>query len=151
MSWAQRLIRWLLRSRGQWSLRSMILTLCANDREILDKIDVDTVVERIEDYLAGLPLAYFLGVKGVMLLVEFAIPPISPKLLPMSFMPLEKRIKYVESWADSRFSWKRMSIYALKFVCLKQIYSEPALLQAIGYGPALQERTQGKCSSMARP
>jgi hypothetical protein len=144
MGGLQVLIRALLRTRGRWSLRRVVLAFCDNDEQVLSRIDVDTIVLRIEHNMAMLPFGYFLAMKIALFLMEFAIPPIAGKILPMSLMPAEKRIRYIESWVDSRFSWKRMTFYALKYLCLKQIYSEPALLEHIGYGPAYRARLAGR-------
>jgi hypothetical protein len=68
----------------------------------------------------------------------------------MLLMKPEERVRYIQSWGDSRFSWKRMTFYSLKYIVVKQIYQEPDLLDHIGYGRSMRERMEGRCSSMAQ-
>jgi hypothetical protein len=146
----QALIRSLLRTSGRWSLTKVVIAFCDGDEEVLSRINVDTIVRKIELYLVGLPFGYFLAMKIALFIMEYALPPVSGKFMPMMWMSPERRIRYIQSWADSRFSWKRMTFYALKYLCLKQIYAEPALLEHIGYGPALRDRQGGACTSMVQ-
>lgn len=150
MSGFQLFIRSLLRTTGRWSLRKVVIAFCDGDEEVLKRINVEAIVRKIELYLVSLPFGYFLAMKMALFIMEYAIPPVHTKFRPMLLMSPERRIRYIQSWGESRFSWKRMTFYALKYICIKQIYSEPALLEYIGYGPAMMERMEGKCTSMVR-
>jgi hypothetical protein len=146
----QTLMRSMLRTTGRWSLRKVVIAFCDGDEFVLSKINVESIVRKIELYLVSLPFGYFLAMKMALFIMEYAIPPVHSKFRPMLLMSPERRVRYIQSWADSRFSWKRMTFYALKYICLKQIYAEPDLLDAIGYGPSMRERMEGRCTSMER-
>jgi hypothetical protein len=133
--------------KNRRALRTVVHAYCAGDTQVLESINIDSVVARIDAYFMGLPLNLFIGLRFMIFLLEYAVPPLALKFRPMSRMKYEDQVHYLESWHHSRFLHKRLPVFGLKFICLSQIYSENKILDQLGYLPALQERMSGQCTS----
>lgn len=138
-----------LRSVMVWlasgSIDSITSAFCAGDDDVLQRISLPSVAFKIRTYLAGLPFAYFAGLLFLILWVDFALPPFVWKLRPMRFLPAKKQTHYLDTWARSRVSLKQIAYVGLRFLFLSRIYSEPQLLEFLGYGPGMKMRVEHDC------
>jgi hypothetical protein len=127
-------------SSGRHILRTFLLTMCAEDPEVLKHVRLTHVILRVERYLFELPFFYFLAVKISFYLIEYAIPPLGMKIRPFTWLSLADREKYLDQWQNSNFYPKRILFKAAASVCMSHLYSEHKLLQSIGFGKALEKR-----------
>ena len=122
------------------SLRSLVIAFCSGDPEVISRVSIEDVVTRVETFMEGMAMVHFMAFHFMIFIFEYATVPLTRKILPLRFLPMEKRIRYLDRWADSRFSPKRIAYIGLKYIVMSQIYSEHALLESIGYGPDLRSR-----------
>lgn len=126
-------------------LSGFVFAFCGGDPLVLGNIDVEAVVDRVGGCLKKMPVTYAIGLRCLILLVEYGIPPLVLKIRPMSSLPILQQVKYLDQWATSRFFVKRVGFIGLKFIFLPQIYSEAKLLQTLGYAHVLEERGGHRC------
>lgn len=138
--------------RGHHILEALILTLCADDPEILKNIRRRKVILRAEKFIGDLPLTYTLLAKFALYLIEYAVPPLAWKVRPFSRLSFEDRLTYLESWWASPFYSKRMIFKMLTSLCVPEIFSERRLLKKLGYGPSLTHRKEAsRAAALASP
>lgn len=140
MNGPQRLVYWLLKPRGRNMLRELIITMCAGDHAVLAHVRLQRVILRTEQYISELPFFYFLLFKATLLILNYALPPLSWKLVPFTSMDLERRLRYLEEWQASNFYYKRTLFKMVQVVCVSHLYSERRLLVSIGFEPSLEHR-----------
>lgn len=138
-------------ARGREIMKCLITTLCADDPAVLTRIRIQRVILRTEKAVAKMPLFYFVMLKVALYLIEYAIPPISWKIRPFTWMSLDERLQYLNEWATSRFYYKRMLLKLLVSICLPRLYSEKKLLLSLGFEKSLQHRTRRRWSSTGQP
>lgn len=126
-------------------LSSFVVAFSGGDPLVLDNIDLERVVDRVEKHLDQMPRLYSLGLRCLILLIEYGVPPLTARFRPMSTLPVSDRVKYLDEWGTSRFLLKRLGFTGLKFIFLPQIYSEKKLLFKMGYSRALEERMENAC------
>lgn len=146
----QRRIYNFFNPRGRTILKAVLSTMCADDPAVLTRVKLSRVILRTEKYISELPFFYFLMIKLSLYLMEYALPPLSWKLLPFSMMGLERRLRYLEEWQSSSFYPKRIIFRAASAVCLVNLYSERRLLTSIGFESGLQNRIAHQWSLTAR-
>ena len=134
------MLKRFLRRITHKSLRSVVVAFCSGDEEVLSRISIDDVVARVEKFMDGMTPIHFIAFHFMILTVEFSVVPITRKIRPLRYLPIEKKVIYLDRWCESHFSLKRIIYIAMKYICMSQIYSEHALLESIGYGPDLQIR-----------
>lgn len=132
--------------RGRRILETLIVTLCAGDPMVLEKIRMQHVVLRAEKHIAELPPQFFLGFKVVLYLIEFLSFPLVWKFRRFTRMKLEDRIWYLETWENSPVAIIRNLFKLVKAICVCHIFSEHRLLAEIGYGEAIEERMRKRPS-----
>jgi hypothetical protein len=140
-SW-QRVVYWLLKPRGRRMLRELIITMCAGDKAVLEHVRLQRVILRTEKFISELPFFYFLLFKFTLFVLNFALPPLSWKVLPFIWMGPERRMRYLEEWQASSFYYKRTLFKMVQCVCVSHLYSERSLLVSIGFGPSMEKREQ---------
>ena len=123
-------------------LREFIVTMCAGDQAVLEHVRLQRVILRTEKFVAELPVFYFLLFKLTLFLMNFALPPLSWKLLPFTWMSPARKLRYVEEWQASSFYYKRTLFKMVQAVCVSHLYSERALLVSLGFGPSMEKREQ---------
>lgn len=126
-------------------LSSFVLAFSAGDPLVLDNIGLERVVDRVEIYLAQMPPVYSWGLRCLILLVEYGVPPLTTKFRPLHRLPVSERVAYLDEWGTSRFFLKRIGYTGLKFIFLPPIYSEEELLFKLGYSRTLEERMVNAC------
>jgi hypothetical protein len=136
----QRLVHRLLMARGRRMLRELIITMCADDREVLSHVRLQRVILRTEKYVSELPFFYFVLFKLTLFIMNYALPPLSWKLRPFIYMKLDRRLRYLEEWAASNFYYKRTLFKMIQAVCVCHLYSERRLLVSIGFESSMQHR-----------
>ncbi|MBI3543875.1 MAG: hypothetical protein HY075_11435 [Deltaproteobacteria bacterium] len=129
-------------TRGRHVLREFIVTICAGDPAVLSSVRLQRVVLKTEKYVGELPVFYFLLFKLTLYLLNYALPPLSWKLRPFTWMNLEERQHYLEEWQASSFYYKRTLFKMVQCVCVSHLYSERKLLESIGFGESLAHREQ---------
>lgn len=146
----QRRIFGFFNNRGREVIKVLIATMCADDPMVLTRIRMQRVILRTEKNIANMPFFFFLMLKITIYLMEYAVPPLAWKFTPFTKMPLEARLKYLESWSGSRWYAKRMLMKLVLAICLPQVYSEKRLLISLGYEDSLQHRTSNQWSLTGR-
>jgi hypothetical protein len=136
----QRRIWIFLTFRGRRILESLVVTLCAGDEFVLSRVRMQHVVLKAEKQISELPFFFFFTFKIVLYVIEWAVPPLSWKFQRFTRMPLERRLEYLEEWEFSKFAAKRNLFKLVKALCICHIFSEPKLLESIGYGDAMRKR-----------
>jgi hypothetical protein len=150
MNGFQRAIYGFFNSRGRKIVRELIITMCADDPEVLTRVRLQRVILRTENYISALPFFYFLVFKLALYMIQYALPPLSWKLRPFTWMSLERRLRYFEEWQGSGFYYKRALFKMVQCVCIAHLYSERRLLVRIGFEPSMEHRQQSAMSH-ARP
>jgi hypothetical protein len=140
VSRAQKAIQNTFISSGRPILRTFLLTMVAEDPEVLKHVRLTHVILRVERYLFELPFFYFLAVKLSFFLIEYAIPPLGMKLRPFTWLSLQQRERYLDEWQNSNFYPKRILFKAAASVCLGHLYSEKKLLESIGFKGSMDKR-----------
>lgn len=140
MTAGETLIRRALNSRGRKILKEIIITMCAGDEQVLSRVSLKRVTLRTEHYVSELPLVYFIVFKFALYLLQYAIPPISRKLRPFTWLPLEARLDYLDRWKKSSFYFKRMSFKMVQAICVSHLYSERKLLDSVGFEASMLHR-----------
>lgn len=118
MSAPERIIRRIFQALARRALEKAVHAQCFSDPEVLAAVDVKSAAARIESSVAALRLPYFLATHLILAMAALT---------------------------GFRLPSRGMAFLALRFHVLAGIYSEPALLSAIGYGPAMDERKKGTC------
>ena len=142
MTPVQRLIYNFFYTRGRRILKELIITMCADDKAVLNHVRLQRVILRAEKYVSELPFFYFMTFKITLYLLNYALPPLSWKLTPFSWMPLERRLKYLNEWQSSSFYYKRTLFKMIQVVCVSHLYSERRLLVSIGFEKSMEHRQQ---------
>ena len=142
MTLVQRLIYNFFSTRGRRILKELIITMCADDKAVLTHVRLQRVILRAEKYVSELPFFYFMTFKITLYILNYALPPLSWKLMPFSWMPLERRLKYLNEWQSSNFYYKRTLFKMIQVVCVSHLYSERRLLISIGYEKSMEHRQQ---------
>ncbi len=143
MTLVQRLIYNFFNTRGRRILKELIITMCADDQAVLTHVRLQRVVLRTEKYISELPFFYFMTFKATLYLLNYALPPLSWKLKPFSWMTLERRLRYLEEWQSSSFYYKRTLFKMVQCVCISHLYSEKRLLISLGFEKSMLHRLQG--------
>jgi len=125
---------------GRRALRSLMVTLVAEDAEILAHVDLDAAVTRAEASLRRAPLLFFLTFEASLLLLEYGLPPFVWKLRRFSKCPLDKRLEIAMSFERARGALKQNGYKLLKVIALAGMLTEPSLLEWIGYGESMAQR-----------
>lgn len=141
----QNFIRRLLNARGRTILREMIVTMCAGDPEVLTRVRMQRVILRTEKYVSELPFIYFVLFKVCLYMIQFAVPPLSWKLRPFTWLSLDDRLAMLVRWQASNFYFKRMSFKMIQAVCVSHLYSERRLLESLGFGEGIKHREERTC------
>lgn len=136
----QRIVRRLLAPRGRKILREYIVTTCAGDPEVLTRVRLQHVVLKTEQFVSALPFIYFLLFKLTLFMLEYSIPPLALKLRPFTWLPLEKRLKYLEQFQGSSIYFKRTLFKMVHAVCVSHLYSERKLLMYVGFSRSMEHR-----------
>lgn len=123
MNALERIIRGVFRALARRVLEKAVRAHCHDDAEVLAAIDVRSAARRIESRMAGLRLPYFLATHLMLLLAALT---------------------------GFRLPARGIAFLALRYLVLTGIYSDPRLLSAIGYGPAMGGRRNGSCTLMAQ-
>lgn len=94
--------------------------------------DVDAVLlfDNYIDQLGKLPLKL---IKTVIYLFEYA--PMLTRFKRFTKMNPEQRLRYLQSWENSRFASERNILVMLKMLILMPFYSDDAVANAINYHP----------------
>ncbi len=141
-----RIVEWLM-PKGNHVLRSFMEALVAGDREILDKVRPESVIERIGNALRLYPFLMFLAVKATLFLLEYAAPLMTHTWQRFTRMPLEERVRYLEGWEYSALDMQRGLFLLIKASTLTALCAEPEMLDFAGYSNFMryrQERLLGK-------
>ena len=112
---------------------SLLLTLCGEDPEVLDRVNLPQVAERMRRYLSSLPPFYHFALVSALLLFEFMPYPISNKWRRFSRLPLDTRLRVVHQWLESSFFLKHLMMKGIRSFCIMQLYAEPKLLEHLAY------------------
>jgi hypothetical protein len=131
---------------GRRIVRELIVTMCAGDPDILERVRLQHVILRTEKFIAALPRFYFLLFWMAVYLLQYALPPLSWKLTPFTWMNLERRLRYLEEWQASDFYFKRMLFKMIQCICIAHLYSEERLLEGLGFAPSIEHR-RGRAST----
>lgn len=140
MTTGERFIRRALNARGRNILREIIITMCAGDEQVLSRVSLKRVILRTEHYVCELPLMYFVAFKLCLYLFQYAVPPISRKLRPFTWLSLDDRLDYLERWQTSSWYFKRMSFKMIQVICVTNLYSERKLLMSLGFEASMIHR-----------
>lgn len=122
MSALEKIIRKIFQVLARRALEKAVYAHCYGDAEVLAAIDVKSAALRIESRMAALRLTYFLA---------------THLMLAMAAL------------TGFRLPTRGIAFLALRYLVLTGIYSDPRLLSVIGYSPAMEERRNGTCTSMA--
>lgn len=123
MSALERIIRKIFQTLARPALVRAVHAHCSGDSEVLAAIDIKSAALRIESRMAALRLPYFLAMHLMLAMAALT---------------------------GFRVPSRGMAFLALRYLVLTGIYSDPRLLSVIGYGPTMDERRNGTCTSMAR-
>ncbi|MBI2605410.1 MAG: hypothetical protein HYW49_04945 [Deltaproteobacteria bacterium] len=123
MSAFEKIVRRFFQWLAQPALVRAVKAQCAGDSEVLAATDVKSAALRIESRMAALRLPYFMA---------------THLMLAMAAL------------TGFRLPSRGMAFLALRYLVLTGVYSDPRLLSMIGYGPAMAERRNGTCISMAQ-
>src|SRR5690606_31890322 len=129
------LARWLA-PRVRPSLRTLVLAFCAGDVEVLGRIELDRVVAGVAAHALGPPPPQGAG----FLLAAWAM------CLGLEDRRTEDQVRRLEAWAHSRLVLARIAHTAIRYACMGRIYSEPLLLDHIGYRKDRLARLEGGCT-----
>jgi hypothetical protein len=94
----------------------------------------DEMITFLDQFYAFFPFHMKLGFPMGLLLLEYGTFIFALKLRPFSKLSMTERKKYVEGWMNSRLGLRRDLIKGVKGVCLTAFYSQPAVMEHIGYG-----------------
>ena len=97
----------------------------------------DAMVEFLDNFYSYFPFHLRIGFPAGLYLLEYATVIFAFKLRPFSRLSLDERRDYVEGWMNSSISLRRDLIKGVKGVCLTAFYSQPAVMEHIGFN--LQE------------
>lgn len=140
MTSVQRRIWRFFMTRGDDILESLLLTLCTDDEFFTSRVKMARVAVRTKKFVRELPFFFFFSFKAILYLIEYAVPPIAWKFRRFSKLPLEQRLRYLETWENSRIPLKRIVFKLVKAACLCQIMCDHKILVDLGYGKAIQKR-----------
>jgi hypothetical protein len=129
-----------LKPKGRKTLHAILEALCVNDQVILSKINLDKLTDRIEQSVNELPMLYFMFFKITLFLIEYAMPPLAFKIRPFRWLNSEEKLSYLNCWVTSRIYSKRILFKLVSTTCLSHLYSEPAILETIGYKRSMDHR-----------
>jgi len=120
---------------GRWSRRSLraVAEVLIPSGAGAPEMDLDAVVVFADDWVRYMPRLFRLLFPIGLLLLELGALVLGPSLVPCSFMPLERRRRYLSAWARSRSSLRRDLIKGVKALCLFAYYSEPRVTAQLGY------------------
>ncbi len=116
-----------------------------DDPEVSRLVDRSRVLERMELFLKRLPGFYLTGLVFGIWIFDWISPIEIGRLPPFRKLRQPDRERCLDRWAHARLGLKRLVFMGIKFVTASQIYTEPALLESLGYGPALRDRKEGRC------
>lgn len=104
------------------------------DEKHADFGELDTV-ERIDEFLAGLPKHETKDLKSLLFAVENLPPVLGPKLGFFTALGDGDRRAYLRGWERSRFAFKRTGFAALKHLTMIHYWADRRAWKAIGYVP----------------
>ena len=120
--------------------RRLIESVCGADARVLERINIDHTITKIEEFVNEIPPFYRFCYRISLWVIQYAIPPLAWKLRPFSSLSDGQCSKYLESWRSSRFYFKRILFKLPVIVCVLNIYSNRSLLDEMGFGKSLQHR-----------
>lgn len=120
--------------------KHVLIAVCAGDEQVLKHADIERVTDHCMAYVATVPPLFRFVFSTMLLILEYAVPPIMLKLRPFSKLSLAQQMKVIENWHHSRFYGKRMGIKLLTLVCLSNLYAERSLLLTLGFKEAMEAR-----------
>jgi hypothetical protein len=128
---------------GVFCTEQLLIALCGGDYEFLKDVSFEPITAKIKNHIDALPIHLRFVHSLTLFLIANPIPPLSWRLRPFSKMSLDKQVKYLESWEDSRFAARRMMFKIVKVVYLIHLLSDPSLLKITGAYEWLQARKMG--------
>ena len=140
-------LRKILRYHRYRLLTAMVNSFFYDSGVIFSPISLKKAVLRTLHFIDRLPPFYRWSATLSILTIEFALPPLAWKWRRFTRLNQGAQAASLKDWHESPFYIKRMILRTITSVCLPQVYSEPALLRRIGYGPTLSNRAAGKCAS----
>lgn len=136
---------WLLRlllPRGRNTTKALIETLVAGDSDILSRVHMDAVLERMALHVRHYRMLFFLAMKAILYAVEYGAPLMAGSWRRFSRMSAEERERYLDAWEYNQFLYVRNAFTALKIALLISLLNERALLDFIGYTDSLRRRME---------
>jgi hypothetical protein len=122
-------------------LQHLVKAFFGHDPWILERISLDRVIFKICRYVAEFPTLHRFVFRLGLFLVQWGVPPLAWKLRPFTRLSPEAQLHLLQnSWQHSLFPAKRTLFLLLKVGCVCNALTEHALLEGIGYGPALDAR-----------
>lgn len=122
---------------------ALIKALVGEDPEILERVDMNRAMARVTETHGRLPKSIGWVFTLTIWMFGYGLPPFSWRFRNFSTLDAEARLRYLESWAGSRWMIKTNLFTLLRVVLLAGVLQEPALLDWIGYGEARQRRMRG--------
>jgi hypothetical protein len=120
-------------------MEAMLVTLVAEDAEILSRVDMEAALERVDRALKAIPPVLRAAYKMGLFLLEYEA--LLRDFRPFSRLPLTARLHHVTRWEHSRLPMKRNLFLLLRVVALTSFLQDPTLLELTGYGDAMHRRT----------
>ena len=121
-------------------IRELILAMVAYNEKTLGLAPMPEALVKIKKYLRELPWFYGTLFYLALCLFYFAIPPVAFKLRPFFFLTRNEKLKYLQSWHDSHWYWKRILLKLLSSICMANLFSDQKILQDLGFGRSLEHR-----------
>ncbi|HNR32958.1 MAG TPA: hypothetical protein PKI11_18845 [Candidatus Hydrogenedentes bacterium] len=122
------------------TLEAFIVTLVANDRDLLDRADMKGVLDRADAAVGHFPPVFRFALRAALFAFEYLPCLLARKIMPFRRLPLEKRIVYAETWAYHRISLPRTLFKLFRFLAVTSLMQDPELVVYTGYAPALEHR-----------
>lgn len=136
-------------ARHERTLYALMRVACANDPAVLSRVELQNVVKKIHIAVACFPRRYALLFWFNLYLFEYALPPLSWKIRPFSALSPEKQMQTAIHWQERGYFFQRLIFQFLRSVILAAMFSEPGILDLVGYEQALRQRTSphatGRC------
>ncbi len=124
------------------TFRTFLETLVGDDAEILSRVRMDDVLDRIEGVVAQYPALIALGVEAALLALEWGTLPVLRTRCRFSRLSREERLRYLDTWEYSAFVPRRNAHVLLKMTGLTALLRETELLESLGYGTSMRHRME---------
>jgi hypothetical protein len=130
----------MLGRRSRRTLRALAEVILPTDVEAGIAPDVDGAVDFVDGVVAQMPRILRLAFPVGLLLLELGTWLWLPSLLPFSRLDRERRERYVRGWIHARWLLRRDLIKGVKGLCLLAFYSDPRVMEHLGYRPDAHAR-----------